>query len=506
MNASYPSFQNENANRAFPFLFNHHSSGIKNSWILGLKGFTRRSLVDNVNLYKIFVYPTSESQLTGTFLNDENVDYQNNGFIESGYVSLLIETHKGPTILDRTVALKIPINNDVWPYTAVASKIEDSIKIYEIRALISKDIFTDNNLNNFLSINSVLYVEPSLISSIGNIVVDKLSIIKPEQTQSTGNILVTSSDSRVAGKYILSESFNDKPQYFGPRDFCIRWKNNGVARWSLSKKTIEGDDFYFSTENVIDPLSVSSWTKGLSGIQGASISCSGEVISFERNILGDVLFSTGINTEVLQTDDDIILRSEVGYGLGQSIYTGTDSGVCSGIININGVKPQTSRTFILSGGNGIIVEDRPTVNEQLQPNSILIKLDPVSKAAKCPPFLKITDASLLIDNENTESISYYALFNVILSSTWPNPIAVNYQTIGDTAISNVHFEEKSGSLILGSSQKNAEIRVPVFLEIFPANQYLTFSVEINSISGVSISNNIGEAQFRRFVAITPSGE
>jgi hypothetical protein len=506
MNASYPSFQNENANRAFPFVFNHHSSGIKNSWISGLKGFTRKSLVDNVNLYKIFVYPTSANQLTGTFLNDENIDYQNNGFIENGYVSLLIETHKGATILDRTVALKIPINNDTWPYTAVASKIEDGIKIYEIRALISKDIFTDNNLNNFLSINSVLYVEPSLISSIGNVVVDKLSVIKPEQTQSTGNILVTSSDSRVAGKYILSESFNNKPQYFGPRDFCIRWKDNGVARWSLSKKTIEGDDFYFSTENVINPLSVSSWSRGPSGIQGASISFSGEVVSFKRNVLGDVLFSTGINTEVLQTDDDIILRSEVGYGLGQSIYTGTDSGICNGIININGVRPQNSRTFTLSGGDGIIVEDRPTINDQIQPNSILIKLDPVSKAAKCPPFLKITDASLLIDNENTESISYYASFNVILSSTWPNPIAVNYQTVGDTAISNVHFEEKSGSLILGSSQKNAEIRVPVFLENFPANQYLTFSVEIDSISGVSISNNTGEAQFRRFIAITPSGE
>jgi hypothetical protein len=506
MNASYPSFQSENANRAFPFVFNHHSSGIKNSWISGLKGFTRRSLVDNVNLYKIFVYPTWANQLTGTFLNDENIEYQNNGFIERGYVSFLMETHKGPTILDRTVALKIPLNNNTWPYTAVASRVEDGIKVYEIRALISKDIFTDNNLNNFLSINSVLYIEPSLICSIGNAVVDKLSIVKPEQTQLTGNILVTSSDARVAGKYILSGSFNDRPQYFGPRDFCIRWKDNGIARWSLSKKTIEGNDFYFSTENVIGPLSVSSWTIGPGGIQGASISFSGEVVSLKRNILGDVLFFAGINTEVLQTDDDIILRSEVGYGLGQSIYTGTDSGICSGIININGVRPQTSRTLILSGGGGIIVEDSPTIDNQPQPHSILIKIDPVSRAAKCPPFLKITDASLLIDDQNTESINYYALFNVILSSTWPNPIAVNYQTIGDTAISNVHFEEKNGSLILGSSQKNAEIRVPVFLENFPANQYLTFSVEIESDSGVSISNNIGEAQFRRSVAIVPRDE
>lgn len=506
MNAFYPSFQSENANRAFPFVFNHHSSGIKNSWISGLKGFTRRSLLDNVNLYKIFIYPTSANQLTGTFLNDENIDYQNNNFIEKGYLSLLIETHKGPNILDRTIALKIPLNNDAWPYTAVASKIDDGIKVHEIRALISKDIFTDNNLNDFLSINSVLYVEPSLISSIGNIVVDKLSIIKPDQVQSTGNILVTSSDARVAGKYILSDSFNGRPQYFGPRDFCVKWKDDGSARWSLSKKTIEGNDFYFSTENVIGPLSVSSWTKGPSGIQGASISFSGEVASTKRNILGGVLFSAGINTEVLQTENDIILRSEVGYGLGQSIYTGKDAGICDGVININGVRPQNSRTFRLSGGSGVIVEDRPTINNQSQPHSILIKLDPVSRAAKCPPFLKITDASLLIDNENTESVSYYASFNVILSSTWPNPIAVNYQTDGGTAISNVHFEEKSGSLILGSSQKNAEIRVPVFLENFPANQYLTFSVEINSISGVSISNNIGEAQFRRFVAITPSGE
>lgn len=506
MNASYPSFQSENANRAFPFVFNHHSSGIKNSWISGLKGFTRRSLVDNVNLYKIFIYPASENQLTGNFLNDENIDYQNSGFIERGYLSLLIETHKGSTILDRTIALKIPLNNDSWPYTAVASKIEDGVKVYEVKALISKDIFTDNALNTFLSINSVLYVEPSLISSIGNIVVDKLSIIKPEQVQSTGNILVTSSDARVAGKYVLSDSFNDRPQYFGPRDFCIRWKDDGTARWSLSKKTVEADDFYFSTENVIGPLSVSSWAKGPSGVQGASISFSGEVASAKRNVLGDVLFSAGINTEVLQTENDIILRSEVGYGLGQSIYTGKDAGICDGIININGVRPQNSRTFRLSGGSGIIVEDRPTINDQPQPHSILIKLDPVSKAAKCPPFLKITNASILIDEQNTESISYYASFKVILSSTWPNPISVEYETVGDTAISNVHFEQKSGSLILGSSQKSAEINVPIILENFPANQDLTFYVRIETNSGVSISNDLGEAQFRRSVAIVPNGD
>lgn len=504
MNASYPSFQSENTNRAFPFVFNHHSSGIKNSWVLGLKGFSRRSLLNNINLYKTFIYPSSATQLTGTFLNDENIDYQNSEFIEKGYLSLLIETHKGPTILDRTVALKIPLNNETWPYTAIASKIEDGIKLYEIRALISKDIFTDNDLNNFLSINSVLYVEPSLISSIGNIVVDKLSIIRPEQTQETGNILVTSSDTRVIGKYILSGSFNDRPQYFGPRDFCIRWKDGSSARWSISKKTVEGDDFYFSTENVTSPLSVPSWMKGSNGVQGASISFSGEVVSPKRNISGNASFSAGINTEVLQTDDDIILRSEVGYGLGQSIYTGTDSGVCSGIININGVNPLNSRTFILSGGNGIIIEDRPEINGQSQSHSILIKLDPVSKAAKCPPFLKITNASLLIEDQNTESVSYYASFNVILSSTWPNPINVNYKTVGDTAISNVHFEEKSGLVILSSSQKTAEIRIPVFLENFPANQYLTFFVEIESGSDVSISNNVGEAQFRRSVAIVPS--
>jgi hypothetical protein len=506
MNASYPSFQSENVNRTFPFVFNHHSSGVKNSWISGLKGFTRRSLIDNVNLYKIFVYPSSEEQLTGTFLNDDNIDYQNNGFIEKGYLSLLIEAHKGPTIIDRTVALKIPLNNDVWPYTAIVSKKEDGIKIYEIRALISEDIFTNNDLNSFLSLDSVLYIEPSLISSIGNVVVDKLSIVKPDQFESTQNILIASNDSRIAGKYIYSEQFNGRPQYLGPKDFCIRWKENEVARWSICKKTIEGDDFYFSTENVINPLSVSSWTQGANGIQTASISLSEEVVNLKKNILGNVLFSAGINTEILQTEDDIILRSEVGYGLGQSIYTGKNSGICNGIININGIRPQSSRTFILSGGNGIIVEDRPMIDGQPQLNSILVKLDPVNRAAKCPPFLKITDASLLIDKENTESISYYASFRVILSSTWPNPILVNYQTVGDTAISNVHFEQKSGSLILSSNQKNAEIQVPVFIENFPANQDLTFYVNIDTESGVSISNNLGEAQFRRSVPIISTEE
>lgn len=506
MNASYPNFQSENVNRTFPFVFNHHSSGVKNSWISGLKGFSRKSLVNNINLHKIFVYPGSAEQLTGIFLNDENIDYQNSGLIEKGYLSLLVELHRGPTILERTVSLKIPLDNDVWPYTAIASKIEDGIKIYEVRALISEDVFIDNDLDNFLSIDSVLYIEPSLISSIGNIVVDKLSVIKPDQTQLTQNILINSSDSRISGRYIYSGLFNDKPQYFGPTDFCVRWKENNSARWSISKKTVEGPDFYFSTENVIDPLSVSSWVHGANGTPSASIAISEEVLSFKRNLLGDVLLSPGINTEVLQTENDIILRSEVGYGLGQSIYTGKDSGICDGIININGVRPQTSRTFILSGGNGIIIEDKPTINGQPQLNSILVKLDPVNKAAKCPPFLKITDASLLIDQQNTEPVSYYASFNVILSSTWPNPILVNYQTVGDTAISNVHFEQKSGSLILSSSQKNTEIRVPVFLQDFPANEYLTFYVSIETDSGVAISNGLGEAQFRGFVPIIPSEE
>jgi hypothetical protein len=506
MNASYPSFQSENANRAFPFSFNHHSSGIKNSWILGLKGFTRKTLINNVNLHKIFIYPESVNQLTGALLNDENIDYQNNGLIEKGYISLLIEVHKGATLLDRTISLKIPINNSVWPYTATSSHVEDGIKVYEIRALISKDIFTDNNLNILSSINNILYIEPSLISSIGNIVVDKLSIVRPEQLEQTGNIIVTSSDSSVAGQYTPSGLFNNRPQYFGPRDFCIRWKDSGDSRWTISKRTVEGDDFYYSLQDVSNPLSVSSWLPRQNGIQGATLSLSGEVSSFKRSVLGNVLLSAGINTEVLQTNNDIILRSEVGYGLGQSIYNGIDSGICNGILNINGVKPRNSRTFILSGGNGVIIEDKPTIDQEPQPHSILIKIDPVNRAAKCPPFLKITNASILIDQQNTEGVNYYASFTIILSSTWPNPISVNYQTIGDTAISNVHFEQKSGSLIFGPSQKSEEVRVPIYAQNYPANQELVFYVNIDTGSGVTISNAVGEARFRRSVAFAPPSE
>jgi hypothetical protein len=492
MNASYPSFQSENANRSFPFVFNHPSSGIKNSWALNLKGFTRRSVMQNINLYKIFVYPDSQSQLSGVFLNDENIDYQNNNFIEKGYLSLLFEVHRGSTILERTVALKIPLSNNVWPYTATTSKIENGVKIYELRGLFSEDIFLDNNLSSFLSINSTLYLEPSLISSIGNVVVDKLSIINPEVNQLTGNIIVSSSDSRVAGRYVRSGTFNGLPEFVGPRDFCIRWKTLNSSRWSISKKTTEVGDFYFSTQSLNSPLSVSVWSRGTSGIQGASISLSEESVTPQRNINGDVLFSAGINTEVLQTSDDIIIRSEVGYGLGESIYSGKDSGVCQGIININGTRPSKSRTFVLRGGEGIIIEDQP------ESHSIVVKLDPVHKVAKCPPYLKVTDASLFVDRDDPNDLKYYALFNVVLSSKWTTPIQIDYQTVGDTAISNTHFEEKSGSLILGATQKSAEILIPILFENFPAQQQLVFYLNVSTNSSeVNITNNVGEARFTK---------
>jgi hypothetical protein len=498
LNASYPSFISENANRAFPFIFNPLNSEIENHWFLGFKGFSRKSILENPNLYKIFVYPeeTSFEDWPSNLISDENINYKNLNFLEAGYISLFFEVHKGPSLIDRTIVIKVPIGVD-QVYTAVASESSNTSKVYEFRALISEKFFQEVGVESFKSIESTLFLEHSLVLSVGDLVIDSLNVIDPNNIQQTDNLIVAGADYQpINGKYIFSETENQKNKYYGPNDFQLSWDTNN--QWVIKKRSIPSDIFYFSDSNAQTPDAAVNWQNGPSAATGAIPSVSRENINPKRSVYSDVKFYSGINTEVSQIDDEIQIISELDYGLGQAVYKGNDAGVCNGILSINGLRPNEARSFFLRGSNGILVEDDP-INHR-----IVVKVDPRSKVAKCPPFIKVIDANLTTEVPNPltpDYVLYYANFEIIISSQWVTPIVVNYVTVNGTAFSGIHFEPTQGSLIFEPGERSKTVKVLMYFENFDPGEALNFNLDISSTSGVAISRPTAEASFSKPVTL-----
>lgn len=498
MNASYPSFISENANRAFPFIFNPLNSGIKDHWFLGFKGFSRRTVFENPNLYKIFVYPDGASfeDWPSALINDENINYKNLNFVEPGYISLFFEIHKGASLIDRTVIIKVPVSvNQI--YTAATSQSIGSVKIYETRLLVSSEFTEEIGVESVKSIDSVLFLEHSLMSSVGDLVIDQLSIIDPNNIQQTDNLIVIGADHEpVNGKYIFGETENQKNKYYGPNDFQLKW--DGIDKWIIEKRSIVSDIFYYSESNSQTPDAAVNWQNGPGAATGAVPTVSRENITPKRIVSSNVKFYSGINTEVSQIDDEIQIMSELDYGLGQGIYTGSDAGICNGILSINGIRPNESRSFFLKGLNGVLVEDDP-INHQ-----IIIKIDPRSKVAKCPPFIKVIDANLVTEIPNPltpDYVLYYAEFEIIISSQWVTPIIVDYTTVNGTAFSGINFEGAQGSLTFQPGERSKTVRVLMYFENFELGETLTFNLDISSTSGVLISRPTAEASFTKPITL-----
>ena len=101
-----------------------------------------------------------------------------------------------------------------------------------------------------------------------------------------------------------------------------------------------------------------------------------------RYLSGDVKFLPGVNTAILQSNDTIIANSNVGFGTGKQVYTGTDLGdPCDGIIKINGTAPDEYGQFYITGEHGILVENVPSEN------TIKISINKTDGAFKCIPTL-----------------------------------------------------------------------------------------------------------------------
>lgn len=171
MTSSYPSFLQENKNRFFPFLEHNQIDLLPNSCFLDLRGWTRLRQVQKPKLTLIY------SGKEGTA---PPLQYSGDFEIKENHVHLFFELHDsiGTDIANRTVCMYIPLNNAQWPFVSVENYyVENKIKIFEIRCLVSEDIlniFTDSDIISFD--NDGIEIEPSLYMSCGGVCVDQLNI------------------------------------------------------------------------------------------------------------------------------------------------------------------------------------------------------------------------------------------------------------------------------------------------------------------------------------------
>jgi hypothetical protein len=169
--SSYPSFLSENANRFFPFLEHNETNLLPNSCFLDFRGWSRLKQVDSPRLTLIYSGATGSTPPPG---------YSSKIEIKSNHIHLFFELHDNTSsdIADRTICMYIPLNNTVWPFVCTQNYyIQNKIKVFEIRCLVSENIlniFTQNDIINFA--NGGLKIEPSLYMSCGGVSVDQLNI------------------------------------------------------------------------------------------------------------------------------------------------------------------------------------------------------------------------------------------------------------------------------------------------------------------------------------------
>lgn len=96
----------------------------------------------------------------------------------------------------------------------------------------------------------------------------------------------------------------------------------------------------------------------------------------KTSINGNVKIQPGYNCSVTQELNNIILNSSINAGIGRR-YSDQNTEICSGVFSINGVSPDDSGNFYITGENGIMVFSLP------EDHKIVIAIDPKSKIAKC---------------------------------------------------------------------------------------------------------------------------
>jgi hypothetical protein len=179
MNSSYPSFLSENKNRTFPFVENHSINLIKNNYFLDFRGWTKFKVNERPNFYFAVKKNDNEISLPSS-IPQEFYDF----FIKDNFLHLFFCVHKIPTNLDKfngLICLYIPLDNEVWPYTAKTSLYNSGgTKMFEFKSLITEGIFEIFDTETdfiFINDNTGLDIEPSQIFHAGGVVVDEIEIL-----------------------------------------------------------------------------------------------------------------------------------------------------------------------------------------------------------------------------------------------------------------------------------------------------------------------------------------
>jgi hypothetical protein len=94
---------------------------------------------------------------------------------------------------------------------------------------------------------------------------------------------------------------------------------------------------------------------------------------------GDIVFLSGVNTQVSQGSKSISISAIHGAGEGRRIYAGDPNlEKCYGILTVNGVKPSTGGIFKVEGGKDIYIENIPSEHK------IIVSIQQDARIIECP--------------------------------------------------------------------------------------------------------------------------
>jgi hypothetical protein len=96
----------------------------------------------------------------------------------------------------------------------------------------------------------------------------------------------------------------------------------------------------------------------------------------KRLVSGDINILPGFNTTMYQQSNKITINSSINIGVGKK-YNYEKNEICNGVFSINGVSPDESGNFSITGENGVMIFNLP------EEYKIIIAIDPKTKIAKC---------------------------------------------------------------------------------------------------------------------------
>ena len=168
MTGLFPTFLDENANRAFPFVENTISSSVPDSCFLDFRGWSRLGINTLPNFYMIYDQTSGHPVPTG---------YES--FVQPGMVHLFFELIAGNTLISRTVCFYVPAANSTWPYLSKSTLLASSgAKSLEVKIVVDSPILSVLiPENNGSATVGPMFVEPAQLMNVGGIVIDSLSVI-----------------------------------------------------------------------------------------------------------------------------------------------------------------------------------------------------------------------------------------------------------------------------------------------------------------------------------------